>query len=199
MHFTVRAVPPAEFDALGRGDARRRRRRSTRAGYAALARQSQRRHALHLSAASSRACSTRSCSQQLPPGPGPQLERGAGRDDSPQARRTDMLGKLELGRDPVRPADPADRLGRRRRGDPAGVLAWIVVKGYLPYLWREWITSVDHKRIGVMYIVLALVMLLRGFADAHHDALAAGAGAASRRATCRPSTTTRSSRRTARS
>jgi cytochrome o ubiquinol oxidase subunit I len=46
------------------------------------------------------------------------------------------------------------------------VVGWIVLKGYLPYLWREWITSVDHKRIGVMYIVLALVMLLRGFSDA---------------------------------
>jgi cytochrome o ubiquinol oxidase subunit I len=35
-----------------------------------------------------------------------------------------------------------------------------------PYLWREWLTSVDHKRIGIMYVILALVMLLRGFADA---------------------------------
>ncbi|SPJ13791.1 cytochrome o ubiquinol oxidase subunit I [Burkholderiales bacterium] len=34
------------------------------------------------------------------------------------------------------------------------------------YLWTEWLCSVDHKRIGVMYIVLSLVMLLRGFADA---------------------------------
>jgi len=34
------------------------------------------------------------------------------------------------------------------------------------YLWTEWFTSVDHKRIGVMYIVLGLVMLLRGFSDA---------------------------------
>ena len=34
------------------------------------------------------------------------------------------------------------------------------------YLWTEWFTSVDHKRVGVMYIILALVMLLRGFADA---------------------------------
>src|SRR6185437_1936628 len=34
------------------------------------------------------------------------------------------------------------------------------------YLWKEWFTSVDHKRIGVMYIVLGIVMLLRGFADA---------------------------------
>jgi cytochrome o ubiquinol oxidase subunit 1 len=47
-----------------------------------------------------------------------------------------------------------------------GVLGWITVKNYWPYLWREWITSVDHKRIGVMYIVLALVMLIRGFSDA---------------------------------
>src|SRR5690349_10703126 len=46
------------------------------------------------------------------------------------------------------------------------VLAWVVLKGYLPYLWDEWITSVDHKRIGVMYTLLGLVMLLRGFVDA---------------------------------
>ena len=47
-----------------------------------------------------------------------------------------------------------------------GTLAWVTAKGYWPYLWREWITSVDHKRIGVMYCLLALVMLLRGFSDA---------------------------------
>ena len=46
------------------------------------------------------------------------------------------------------------------------VLAWVVISGQLPYLWREWITSVDHKRIGVMYTLLAMVMLLRGFSDA---------------------------------
>jgi cytochrome o ubiquinol oxidase subunit 1 len=34
------------------------------------------------------------------------------------------------------------------------------------YLWSEWFTSVDHKRIGVMYIFLGIVMLLRGFSDA---------------------------------
>jgi cytochrome o ubiquinol oxidase subunit I len=47
-----------------------------------------------------------------------------------------------------------------------GIIAWVILKGHLPYLWREWITSVDHKRIGVMYTLLAMVMLLRGFADA---------------------------------
>jgi cytochrome o ubiquinol oxidase subunit 1 len=34
------------------------------------------------------------------------------------------------------------------------------------YLWREWITSIDHKRIGVMYMILGFVMLMRGFSDA---------------------------------
>src|SRR5580692_10754279 len=48
----------------------------------------------------------------------------------------------------------------------AGVMLWVFLKGYVPYLWREWITSVDHKRVGVMYCLLALVMLLRGFSDA---------------------------------
>ncbi|MET1025655.1 MAG: cytochrome o ubiquinol oxidase subunit I, partial [Dongiaceae bacterium] len=34
------------------------------------------------------------------------------------------------------------------------------------WLWSEWLTSVDHKNIGIMYIILAMVMLLRGFSDA---------------------------------
>ncbi|PTD24771.1 cytochrome o ubiquinol oxidase subunit I [Sphingomonas fennica] len=34
------------------------------------------------------------------------------------------------------------------------------------YLWKEWFTSVDHKKIGIMYIVLGIIMLLRGFSDA---------------------------------
>jgi cytochrome o ubiquinol oxidase subunit I len=46
------------------------------------------------------------------------------------------------------------------------VLSIVTWKGWWPYLWREWLTSVDHKRIGVMYVLLALVLLLRGFIDA---------------------------------
>ena len=46
------------------------------------------------------------------------------------------------------------------------VLAWITFEKKWTYLWREWLTSVDHKRIGIMYIVLAMIMLLRGFFDA---------------------------------
>ncbi len=44
-----------------------------------------------------------------------------------------------------------------------GAVTWY---GQWGYLWREWFTSVDHKKIGIMYIILAIVMLLRGFADA---------------------------------
>ncbi|MEM6972874.1 MAG: cytochrome o ubiquinol oxidase subunit I [Pseudomonadota bacterium] len=45
------------------------------------------------------------------------------------------------------------------------------------YLWHEWLTSIDHKKIGIMYMILGIVMLVRGFADAllmrGHQALAA--------------------------
>ncbi|WP_111557732.1 cytochrome o ubiquinol oxidase subunit I [Paracoccus sediminilitoris] len=34
------------------------------------------------------------------------------------------------------------------------------------YLWSQWFTTVDHKKIGIMYMILGVVMLLRGFADA---------------------------------
>jgi len=34
------------------------------------------------------------------------------------------------------------------------------------YLWTEWFTTVDHKKIGIMYMILGIIMLLRGFADA---------------------------------
>jgi cytochrome o ubiquinol oxidase subunit 1 len=54
----------------------------------------------------------------------------------------------------------------------AVVLGGLAVLGAVTYfklwgtIWRDWITSIDHKKIGIMYIVLGLVMLLRGFADA---------------------------------
>lgn len=69
-------------------------------------------------------------------------------------------------------------------GKAAMVAAAIGVVGLLTYtkrwkwLWREWLTSLDPKKIGVMYIITALVMLLRGAADAammrSQQALAAG-------------------------
>src|SRR5476651_2289934 len=48
----------------------------------------------------------------------------------------------------------------------AGVLGLLTYLGRWKWLWDEWLTSVDHKRVGIMYILLALVMLLRGFSDA---------------------------------
>jgi cytochrome o ubiquinol oxidase subunit 1 len=43
------------------------------------------------------------------------------------------------------------------------LITWL---GKWRYLWTEWLTSLDHKKIGIMYVTLALVMLLRGFIDA---------------------------------
>jgi cytochrome o ubiquinol oxidase subunit 1 len=54
----------------------------------------------------------------------------------------------------------------------AVVLGGLVLVGALTYfrvwghLWREWFTSIDHKKIGIMYMILGIIMLLRGFADA---------------------------------
>jgi len=76
-----------------------------------------------------------------------------------------MLGKLSWDAIPIDQPIPMIASGVVALAILA-ILAWIVIKGHLPYLWREWITSVDHKRIGVMYTLLAMVMLLRGFIDA---------------------------------
>ncbi len=48
-------------------------------------------------------------------------------------------------------------------------IALIAVLSYYKkwtYLWNEWITSVDPKRIGVMYIIVVVIMFMKGFADA---------------------------------
>ncbi|MGX1198796.1 cbb3-type cytochrome c oxidase subunit I [Parvibaculum sp. MBR-TMA-1.3b-4.2] len=45
----------------------------------------------------------------------------------------------------------------------AALITWL---GKWRYIWNEWLTTVDHKRIGIMYVVLAFVMLFRGFSDA---------------------------------
>lgn len=47
-----------------------------------------------------------------------------------------------------------------------GLVAAVTYFGKWKYLWNEWFTSVDHKKIGVMYIIMAFAMLLRGFVDA---------------------------------
>lgn len=46
------------------------------------------------------------------------------------------------------------------------IFAFITYKRKWKWLWEEYITSVDHKKIGIMYFVVALILFLRGFADA---------------------------------
>lgn len=59
-----------------------------------------------------------------------------------------------------------------------GVLFLITYYHQWSYIWNEWITTVDHKKIGIMYLLLSFVMLLRGFSDAvlmrSQQAVAAG-------------------------
>ncbi len=47
-----------------------------------------------------------------------------------------------------------------------GAIALITWLGRWRYLWTEWLTSLDHKKIGIIYVTLALAMLVRGFIDA---------------------------------
>ncbi len=76
-----------------------------------------------------------------------------------------MLGKLGLSAIPYEDPIVMTAVG-------GSILAGMVILVLITYfgkwkvLWREWLTSVDHKKIGIMYIILALVMLLRGFSDA---------------------------------
>src|SRR5260370_333953 len=88
-----------------------------------------------------------------------------------------MFGKLDLSAIPFHEPIIMGTLVIVMLGG-AALLAAITYYRKWTYLWREWLTSVDHKRIGVMYIILALVMLLRGFADAlmmrAQQAIAAG-------------------------
>jgi cytochrome o ubiquinol oxidase subunit 1 len=54
-------------------------------------------------------------------------------------------------------------------GTILGVLTIVAALTYFKkwgYLWRDWLTTTNHKRIGVMYIVIAVIMLVRGLSDA---------------------------------
>lgn len=47
-----------------------------------------------------------------------------------------------------------------------GIIALITYLKRWKWLWNEWITTVDPKKIGIMYIAVVLVMFSKGFADA---------------------------------
>ena len=76
-----------------------------------------------------------------------------------------MFGKLSLSAIPFDQPITIGAVG-------GAVLLGLVIVGLVTYyrkwtyLYKEWLTSLDHKKIGIMYIILALVMLLRGFSDA---------------------------------
>lgn len=50
-----------------------------------------------------------------------------------------------------------------------GIILILITISYFrkwKWLWNEWITTLDHKKIGIKYIIVSTVMLFRGFADA---------------------------------
>lgn len=76
-----------------------------------------------------------------------------------------MLGKLTLDAVPYHEPIIVVTVAAIILGGLA-VAGAITYFGKWQYLWSEWLTSVDHKKLGIMYIIVAFVMLLRGFADA---------------------------------
>ncbi|MEW5250704.1 cytochrome o ubiquinol oxidase subunit I [Microbulbifer discodermiae] len=76
-----------------------------------------------------------------------------------------LLGKLSL--DAI-PFDEPIIMGTLAVVAIVGAAVAIAITRYKKWgvLWNDWFTTVDHKRLGVMYIVLALIMLVRGFSDA---------------------------------
>ncbi|MDE1145985.1 MAG: cytochrome o ubiquinol oxidase subunit I [Azospirillaceae bacterium] len=76
-----------------------------------------------------------------------------------------MFGKLTLEAIPYHEPIIMVAVAMMVLGGVAAFAALTFFKLWGP-LWSKWLTSVDHKNIGIMYIILALVMLLRGFADA---------------------------------
>jgi cytochrome o ubiquinol oxidase subunit 1 len=76
-----------------------------------------------------------------------------------------VFGRLSLDALPLHePIVVAAFIGTALAG--AALLAAVTKYKLWGYLWREWFTTIDHKKIGIMYMILGLVMLLRGFADA---------------------------------
>lgn len=76
-----------------------------------------------------------------------------------------LLGKLSMGAFPLHePIVVATFIAVVIGG--IGVVAALTKFKLWGYLWKEWFTTVDHKRIGIMYMILGLIMFVRGFADA---------------------------------
>lgn len=75
-----------------------------------------------------------------------------------------LLGRMSLDYLPTDPATVAAAIGM-----PVMALAVVAGLTYFKkwkWLWTEWITNLDAKKIGTMYIIVAILMLVRGGADA---------------------------------
>ena len=77
---------------------------------------------------------------------------------------TTFLGKLSLSELPQSPIAWGGALFMV----VVGIILLVLITYFRLWkpLWTEWLTSLDHKRIGVMYIIVSLVMFVRGGADA---------------------------------
>jgi hypothetical protein len=107
------------------------------------------------------------------------------------------LRPAHAGGDSATRADPARHLRRVALGGIAllGAITYFKLWGYL---WREWFTSVDHKKIGIMYMVLGARHAAARLRRRDHDARCSRRSpSTARRLSCRRTTTTRSSPRTA--
>lgn len=89
-----------------------------------------------------------------------------------------LLGRFNLDAFPDNPITIGGAVGMTLT--LLALIGFITYKKKWGYLWREWFTSLDPKKIGVMYIVVSLVMLLRGVSDAlmlrMQQAVGAGGG-----------------------
>ncbi len=75
-----------------------------------------------------------------------------------------LLGRMSLDYLPTEPATIGAAIGM-----PAALLLTAMTITYFKkwtWLWKNWITTLDAKKIGVMYIIVAILMLLRGLSDA---------------------------------
>lgn len=75
-----------------------------------------------------------------------------------------MLGKLSLAALDNGPVVLAAQLTMLLAG--IGIIGILTYTKRWKWLWKEWLTSLDPKKIGVMYIIVATVMLLRAVTDA---------------------------------
>ena len=162
MHFEVHAVAGGRVRRLG-SQATRKSGPSLDAGsYAELAQAERSRTAPFTYRPSIPSCSS-DRHQKLPPGP--DRSRPTRANVAPRTE-PQMLGKLSWAAIPFDQPIPLVAAAWSCWSRSSACWSGSSSKGWVPYLWREWITSVDHKRIGVMYTLLAMVMLLRGFTDA---------------------------------